>query len=134
MAWLMRIEIQMNIGLTISRGRVSPCFSGVSLFVLGPELGMQRQEDDTGDWHALDWACELAHRNVRVLLCAGIDRFLWGALQGNGIEVVPDATGPMDEVVAQWREGKLVVPQMWPPQRCGGGQRGSRGRKGRRGR
>ena len=111
---------------------MSPCFPGVNLWILGVEIQMeQKQVADTENWHALAWGQELMRRNVNVLLCAGMDRFLWGSLQGHGIEVVPDAIGLPVEVVEQWRSGKLTVPQMWPRQIHGGCGRGLRRRKGR---
>jgi predicted Fe-Mo cluster-binding NifX family protein len=72
-------------------------------------------------------------RDVTILLCAGVDQFLWGVLQGHGIEVVPDAIGSADDVIEQWRSGKLTVPQMWPRQMNDGCGKGLRRRKGRRG-
>ncbi|TFH15420.1 MAG: hypothetical protein E4H02_07920 [Lentisphaerales bacterium] len=88
---------------------------------------------NTQNWRALGWGQELMQRDVSVLLCAGVDRFSCGALQGYGIEVFPNAVGSPDEALKQWRNGELTVPQMWssrPQEGCG---RALRRRKGHRG-
>lgn len=114
----------MNIGLTVSRRRMSPCLPGVDLWILsGTAEVKEKQVVETEKWHSLAWGRELMQRNVNVLLCAGISRFLWGALRGDGIQVVPDAMGVPDEVAEQWQSGGLTVPRMWPPHVQGGHQR-----------
>ena len=124
----------MNIGLTVSNGRIGPCFSGVSLWIACSNVNIdQKQVIDTAAWQALDWGQELMRHNVSTLLCAGIDQFLWGALQGHGIKVVPDAIGLPEEILDQWQAGKLTVPQIWPPQMRNGCRRGFRRGRGRRG-
>ncbi len=122
----------MNIGLTVSHGRISPCFPGVDLWILeaGKDIE-QKQVIDTQNWHVLAWGQELMRRNVNVLLCSGVNRFLWGSLQGYGIEVIPNAVGLTNEVIKQWHNGTLTVPKIWPPQLRGGCRKGFRKRKGR---
>ena len=121
----------MNIGLTVSSGRMAPCFSGVSLWITDPSVSIdQKQITDTGTWQTLDWGQELMRHNVRTLLCAGIDQFLWGALQGHGIKVVPDTIGSPEKVIEQWQKGDLSVPQIWPPERHNGCGRRFRRRNG----
>ena len=113
---------------------MSPCFAGVSLWILEQSAEMeQKQVFDTADWNDLALGRELMHRNVNVLLCAGINRFLWGSLQGYGIEVVPDAIGAPEQVLELWRSGKLIVPDTWPHHTQGGSGKGHRKRRGRRG-
>ena len=126
----------MSLALTVSRGRVSPCFSGVHLWVL-PADGVLRKAEivPTIGWGPPHWGQELMRRDVTTLLCAGIDRFLWGALQGYGVQVVPEAVGAPGRVVELWQRGDLAVPAEWPVQTvCGCGRRTrARMRRGRRG-
>ncbi|MCK5849330.1 MAG: hypothetical protein KAH23_00340 [Kiritimatiellae bacterium] len=122
----------MNTGLTVSNGRMGPCFSGVCLWIVEPDAApSKRQIFETTSWQALDWGQELMRHNVRTLLCAGIDQFLWGALQGHGIKVVPDTIGTPEKIIEQWRKRELSIPQMWPPEIRNGCRRGFRRGRGR---
>ena len=112
----------MNIGLTTSHGRMAPCFAGTDLWVVGADDdAAAHRVVSTAQWRPMFWGHELMRRDIGLLLCAGIDRFLWGAFQGFGIRVIPDTTGTPEDVVAQWRAGRLVPPPMWPPCRGTGG-------------
>jgi hypothetical protein len=114
----------MNIGLITSDGRMAPCFPGTELWILNDheDIGEHRVVSTIG-WKSLAWGSQLMRRNVTVLLCSGVDRFLCGALQGYGIRVVPNAKGSPVEVIMQWRNGGKVRGR-----HC----RGLRKRKGRR--
>lgn len=127
----------MNVGLTTSHNRMAPCFPGAELWILGPDQQIgQHQVVPTVGWHPLAWGQELMRWDVSMLLCAGIDQFLWGALQGYGIQVIPNAMGDPNEVFSQWRAGRLAVPPMWPmyPGMYGRGRGRGRGRRFRGGR
>jgi hypothetical protein len=96
----------MNIGLTVSRECVAPLFSGVDLWVVDFDAGIEdRLIVETKDWSMFAWKDELMRRDVEVLLCAGIDHFLLGALRGYGIEVMSNAVGAPDEVMRIWVQG-----------------------------
>jgi len=126
----------MNVALTTRHGHMVPCFSGVELLVIPPDQDLDRCEPvSTADWPPLAWGRELARRDVGVLICSGIYPFLWGALRGHGIDVVPNAIGESSSVLADWRSGALTVPPVWPcyPELHVGG-RGRRGRRFRGGR
>lgn len=131
----MRIVNQMKLAVTVNRGRVAPVFPGVDLRLIEEQDATSSSREDvmTSSWPLPAWSAQLMRRDVGVLLCAGIDSFVWGALQGHGIAVVPDAIGLPDEIIKQWRNGTLTVPQTWPPQTQGACCRGLRRRKGRRG-
>ena len=119
----------MRIAATCADGRIAPCFAGVDL-VVEPEddaRGSGREVASTAGWHLAAWGHELCRRDVRALLCSGIDRFLAGILQGYGIAVVMDVTGPVDEALAHWRSGAL--PAVLRARRCRRRRfRGGRGR------
>jgi len=122
----------MNIGLVTSRDTMAPCFAGAELWVLGPQQEIGSHETvSTVAWPPLAWGRELLRRDVSLLFCAGIDRFLWGALHGYGIRVFADAVGAPEEAVQRWRTGQWQEPSMWPPTngpRAGGRRRGMRRR------
>ena len=93
-----------------------PCFSGVDLWILdqGEDMG-RHQLVTTAVWAPLAWGRQLMRRDVVILFCAGIDQFLYGALRGCGIGVVPNAAGTPSEVLKKWQRGELRVPSTWPP-------------------
>ena len=129
----------MNVALTISHGRMAPCFSGVELRVIESQGDPEQAEDIvTQAWHPLVWGRELMRRDVNTLLCAGIEQGVWAGIRGYGIEVIPNAMGNPGEVLNQWLNGRLVVPQTCtmasnvPDSSCGrGAGRGRRFRGGR---
>ena len=105
----------MNVALTSERGRVAPCFAGVELWIVEANQAVgEHRVIRTAGRDPSHWAQEFVRLDVGVLLCAGIDMFAWGVLRGNGIEVVPEAVGAVDEVLAQWRAGTLNAPPTWP--------------------
>lgn len=127
----------MNTAMTTSRGRMAPCFPGVELLILGPRRAVgQHLKVSTTGWQPLAWGQELMCLDVSVLLCAGIHRFLWGVLQGYGIQVIPNVLGDPRDILARWRSGSLPLPRNWPfyPDPFpGGGRRGRRRFRGGKG-
>lgn len=125
----------MIAGLTVNDGRVAPCFAGVELWIVDSEgTAGAPQIFKTDDWPALTWGRELSSRNINILICSGIDRFLWGALQGVGIDVIPNVMGSCAEVIDLWKQGTLTMPQMWPAYGPAVGMGRGMGRGMRRGR
>jgi len=120
----------MKVGLATSQGRMAPCFAGVALRILEEDADLgDATVDSTQGWHPLLWGRELMRRDVGLLLCAGLDQGTWAAVQGHGIQVIPNAMGQADQVWAAWRSGALSVPPMWPayPPAFGGPGAGRRG-------
>jgi hypothetical protein len=124
----------MRAALVVSHGRMAPCFAGVDLQIVGDNVppqvsgqaapqasqaGGQADLDgaevlSTHGWHPLGWGRELMRHDVGLLLCAGIASGTWAAIQGHGIEVIPNAMGDADTVLAAWRGGHLTPPRLWP--------------------
>lgn len=113
----------MRAALVVSHGRMAPCFAGVDLRIVGDNAPTQvhGQADldgaevlSTHGWHPLGWGRELMRHDVGLLLCAGIASGTWAAIQGHGIEVIPNAMGDADTVLAAWRGGHLTPPRLWP--------------------
>lgn len=125
----------LRVAATSLDGRVAPCFAGVQLIVeeqqgVGPG---QREVVSTCGWPLAAWGHELLRRDVAVLLCSGVDRFLYGALQGYGIEVVSNVLGPLDAALEQWRRGTLRMKSVYPDAPPGGRRARRRFRGGRHG-
>ena len=115
----------MKVALTTSHGRMAPCFAGVELRVLSDEMNLAVAKVVlTCGWHPLGWGHELMQRDITLLLCAGIDRGTWSAVQGHGIQVIPNAIGEPEAVFSSWRSGQLCPPQVWPSYPAGVGAGG----------
>jgi len=105
----------MKVALTTSHGRMAPCFAGVELKILSDKMDLDvANVISSCGWHPLAWGHELMQRDVTLLLCAGIDHGTWAAIQGHGIQVIPNAIGEPDTVFTSWRSGRLSPPQIWP--------------------
>lgn len=140
----------MKVALTINCDRfMAPVFAGVEVWISDSdaEAGEGSRMISTRGWHQLAWGAELKRLGVDVLICGGVDMATYSALEGHGIQVIPDASGSAPEVFNAWRCGRLVPPEEWPPNPAdyvvfmgragrgrGGFSRGGGGRGHRRGR
>lgn len=132
----------MKVALSISHGRMAPCFAGVELWLIQANAITKTGEPadltdaeilSTHGWHPLVWGRELMRHDVGLLLCAGMAAGTWAAIQGHGIEVIPNAMGDVGTVLAAWRDGHLSPSRSWPAypggfddlvfRGCGGGRR-----------
>ncbi len=113
----MHYNQSMKIALAARNGQVAPLFSGVEVLIYRYESGKAVLEKrvQTSDWPALAWGPNLMREDVSLLICDGLDHFLWGSLRGYGINVAPEAGGKVDEALGLWQHGKLPVPETWPP-------------------
>ena len=127
----------MKIAIPEWQGRVSPVFdvaSKVLLVDIEGERELQRQE------HLLSptdpWARAQAVRDTgaKVLICGAISRPLQAALCSAEIQLIGNICGPIDEVLAAFREGRLDGTVFLMPGCCrrrrrfhGGGRRGRDG-------
>jgi predicted Fe-Mo cluster-binding NifX family protein len=100
----------MKIGLTVLNGMMAPCFSGVDIWVATHEIREDISVIKTNNWPLYSWTHELSKRDVNILLCSGIDQFLWGALNGYGIRVIANIAGNPEIVTEKWRSGTLQLP------------------------
>ena len=105
----------MNVVLTTKNGRIAPCFTGVELWIIGPgqSAGECRVIYTAGRDPVL-WARDLVRADVSTLLCTGIDMFVSGSIRGNGIQVITEAIGTVDEVLNRWRAGELKTQPIYP--------------------
>lgn len=128
----------MKIALATRKGQLAPLFPGVEILIFKKQSAAAELEKriQTSEWPPLAWGLNLMREDVNLLICSGLDHFVWGSLQGYGISVAPDAAGTVDEVLNLWYQGQLIIPEAWPPVGgvCGkrGGGRRARWRGGRR--
>lgn len=95
---------------------MAPIFPGIVLQLREEkDIHQVRESIHTDTWRQLSWGTQLMTRNINLLICAGIDQFLWGALRGTGIDVIPNATGTVNRAIGLWRVGLLRPPATWPP-------------------
>ena len=117
----------MKTALVVNNNRVASCFAGNELWIYDNLSVSDKYEIiDTAGWEMRDWVTELYRRDIERLLCAGIDRFLYGSLQGNGIIVIQDMIGEIDEIKDKWRRGLISDNQEFGFQRrrrCGRGKK-----------
>jgi len=125
----MRYKQVMKVALATSHGRMAPCFAGVELRIVAEHTALQSRDGgktggqadlvdadvlSTHGWHPLAWGRELMRRDVGLLLCAGIDQGTWAAIQGHGIQVIPNAIGDTQAAFGAWHSGRLSLPRVWP--------------------
>ncbi|MCK5529099.1 MAG: hypothetical protein KAI74_05405 [Kiritimatiellae bacterium] len=117
----------MKVALITSGGRMAPCFAGNELFIYDDDSGSgEHVVIDTAGWELRDWTTELIKYDIDQLLCAGIGQFLSGALFGNGIVVISNIVGVVDEVLEKWRQGLISDQQEYGLRRRRCGHRGNR--------
>ena len=98
----------MKTAFVVNNNRMASCFAGNELWIYYNLADSDKYDVvDTGGWEMRDWITELYKRDVGWLLCAGIDRFLYGSLRGNGIILIPNVIGEVDEVKNKWRQGLI---------------------------
>ena len=116
----------MKAGFIVNSNRMAPCFAGNELFVYDDSVDSSEHEViDTTSWELRDWVTALLKRDVDQLLCSSIDQFLYGALLGNGIVVIPNVIGAIDEVKDKWQKGMIPNEQGYGFRRrhCGHGKK-----------
>ncbi len=118
------------------QGRVSPVFDVAGALVLvGQAMDGQdtRRAESLGSTSVHERARRLRQLGVDVLVCGAISRPLEALVASEGICVIPNICGPIDEVVAAFRDGTLDDGRFAMPGCCRRRRRGlSRCRQGRR--
>ena len=123
------------------QGRVSPVLdvaSDVLLVTIEEKRELQRNEINVVQEEHWARAQAMQKMGVELLICGAISQPLQAALQSIGIQVISNICGPIETVLAAFREGRLDDNIFLMPGCCGrrrrlGGVRMSRG-GGRRGR
>jgi len=120
----------VKTAFVVSNERMASCFAGNEIRVYADLSDASETEVvSSAGWEPRDWVDELRRRDVELLVCVSVNRFLWGALRGSGISVTTDVVGALDNVVERWRRGEIEVDSGYGPG-CGSGvgQRRGRGR------
>jgi len=128
------IRPTVKIAVPEWQGRVSPVFdvaSKVLLVEIEDNRELQRQEDTLGSKYALARARALRDMGVDVLICGAVSWPLEVALRSVGIKVICNICGPVEAVLAAFRNGRLdervfLMPGCYRRRRRfrGGGRRG----------
>lgn len=118
-------DIYMNVVLPVWQGRVSGVFdfAGEVLFVGAGESGVESRrsvelKDETGP----ERVALLRELGVEAVICGAISRPMACMLAGNGIEVFPQVSGEIDDVLEDYKAGRLCRSEFIAG--CMGGGRG----------
>lgn len=105
----------MNLVIALNGNRIAPILEGSALQLVAFEQNTftMGQQLITDEWSPSMWGRELLRYEVNILICGGIDRFFQGALQGNGIQIVSNITGTLDDVLRLWKSGQLKTGCIW---------------------
>lgn len=125
----------MRIAIPIADDRVSPVFDVARRLLLvdaeqGGGAGRTEQalEEESPELRAR----RVAELGVSVLICGAISRPLESMLVAAGVEVIPQTSGQVDEVLGTFLSGQLVGDAFVMPGCCGRRRRFRRGhRRGR---
>ncbi|MGQ9662561.1 MAG: NifB/NifX family molybdenum-iron cluster-binding protein [Kiritimatiellia bacterium] len=108
----------MRVAVATWNGRISPVFDVArQIMLLDFENGQEvsrRQETLPG---TDPWAqtARLGALGVGVLICGAISRPMLALLTRKGVEVIPFTAGPVEDVLAAWRAGRLPNPALTMP-------------------
>ncbi len=109
----MIINKGIKLAFSTNQGRMAPLFPGVKLqLIKSNNVFSCWQEISTYGWEPFLWGKQLMYYDVDALLCAGIEQFELGIINGYGIRVVPNILGVADEVFEKWRSGKIRIPEL----------------------
>lgn len=118
------------------QGQVSTVFDFASKLLLIEIDGQKetsRTENLLPDEPMLHRAVRLINFDVDVLICGAISQPLALMISGSGIEVLPEISGSIDEVLNAYLFGRLTEQRFSMPGCKGGDRKGFRGRgRGRR--
>jgi len=112
----------MKIAVPEWQGRISPVLDVASKIVLveiEDHRELQRQEDSSIPTNPWARAEALQQRGVEVLICGAVSWPLESALQSAHIQVVSNICGPIDAVLAAFRDGRLHETTFAMPGCCG---------------
>lgn len=118
----------MKTAFSLWQGRIAPVFDvSRRLLILEIKEGgaTSRQEVAMSGDAPLKKSTDLVSRGVDTLVCGAISRYLRGAITAAGIRVIPFVSGPVDEVLEAWMEGRIAEDSFAMPGCCGsrGGRR-----------
>jgi predicted Fe-Mo cluster-binding NifX family protein len=112
----------MKTAFSLWQGRIAPVFDvSRRLLILETKEGreMPRLEELMSGDAPLEKSASLVSRGVDTLVCGAISRYLRGAITAAGIRVIPFVSGPVEEVVEAWEQGRIAEDSFTMPGCCG---------------
>jgi hypothetical protein len=103
----------MKLAFSTDNNKLAPLLPGVTLLLVkSGSINLFWQQVKTIGWQPILWGKQLMYYDVDMLFCAGIDQFIYGAIRGFGIYVVPNCTGTSEEVFKKWQSGSIKTPEL----------------------
>jgi predicted Fe-Mo cluster-binding NifX family protein len=125
----------MRVGIATWRGRISPVFDVAgNLLLVDAQDGREarREEAPVGPSGLAARAKRVAELGTDVLICGAISRPLEAMLASEGVRVIPQTCGPVEEVLRAFLSGQLTEQAFLMPGCCGRRHRFRGGRRRRR--
>lgn len=100
----------MKVALTVWENRLSPLFDSASELLVADiqGRGIIKKHLEPFDYEsAFSRAARLDDLGVNVLICGGISNFYANLVEAHRIEIVPFATGTVEEVLDAFMKGNI---------------------------
>ncbi len=117
MARIMRLNyFTMNIALVTDCENMVPLCPGASFSLeLDNYTVISQPFELRAGWYPLVWGQNLKQYDVKFLFCTGVERFMPITIKSIliqcGIQLVPNISGSVKEVLYLWRSGRLIIPE-----------------------
>jgi len=111
----------MNVAIPLFGSRISPRFDycqEILIVTVEEAQIIDRKIVSVSSLTPIQRIAELCNRNVKAVICGGINGFLYNHLKNTGISVVYDVMGEADEALDRYLAGQLQ-----PRTRCEGRRR-----------
>ncbi|MBW2056490.1 MAG: NifB/NifX family molybdenum-iron cluster-binding protein [Deltaproteobacteria bacterium] len=100
----------MNVAIPLFGSRISPRFDFCQeLLIVTIEDGIivDKKTVSISSLTPLQRIAELSNRNVKTIICGGINRLVQSHLRNNGISVIYDVMGEAEEALDRYLKGRL---------------------------
>ena len=124
------MDEKRKIAIPVYGGRISNVFDfSKKLLIVDIENGHEsgRREMDIPAVASMQRAGKLLQLDVNVLVCGAISRPLAGMVAAAGIELIPNITGGVEEVILAYITGELRTAPRYRMPGCGAGTGKRRG-------
>jgi len=102
----------MKVAMPICGGRIATVLDFAhELLVVELDRGHEISRDEVRLHHTR----ELPRLGVQVLICGAISRSLAAVLAGEGMEIIPLVSGPVEDVLASYTSGQLTNAEFLLP-------------------
>ena len=100
----------MNVAIPLFGSRISPRFDfcqEMLIVTIENARVVERRTVSISSLNPQQRIAELCNRNVKTLICGGINGLIYSHLRGNGISVIYDVAGEAEEALNQYLAGRL---------------------------